>query len=375
MFKYLLETTYIQVGGSSHIIITKQEVTILAYTLRDIAQAAGVSTSTVSLVLRGKETRVSEKTKLRIQQIANEMHYVPNQIAVSLVTKKTNIIGFICADMLNPFYSELAVGVERNARMHNYSLLICNCDSQIQNCINNIDLLESRCIDGFILQPPETINASPEQLLTLQEKLATCQIPYVLLDRAVHNIFHDYVASDQELGGQLATDYLFRLGHTRIGCITGPLSDYGSKRRLSGYKEVLSQHNIPYDSSLIYEGLYLLETGYRGAMELFKKDVTAIFAFDDQIALGVEQAASECGISIPEDLSVIGYDDSSIAHLCAVPLTTIRQPIELLGRRACELLIDRIKTPDRAHHDYLYPPTLIQRSSCSLPRLEGKKLL
>lgn len=350
-------------------------MTVLAYTLRDIAQAAGVSTSTVSLVLRGKETRVSEKTKLRIQQIANEMHYVPNQIAVSLVTKKTNIIGFICADMLNPFYSELAVGVERNARMHNYSLLICNCDSQIQNCINNIDLLESRCIDGFILQPPETINASSEQLLTLQEKLAACQIPYVLLDRAVHNIFHDYVASDQELGGQLATDYLFRLGHTRIGCITGPLSDYGSKRRLSGYKEVLSQHNIPYDSSLIYEGLYLLETGYRGAMELFKKDVTAIFAFDDQIALGVEQAASEYGISIPEDLSVIGYDDSSIAHLCAVPLTTIRQPIELLGRRACELLIDRIKTPDKEHHDYLYPPTLIQRSSCSLPRLEDKKLL
>ena len=103
-------------------------------------------------------------------------------------------------------------------------------------------------------------------------------------------------------------------------------------------------------------------------MELFKKDVTAIFAFSDQIAIGVQRAASECGISIPEDLSLVGYDDSTISHLCAVPLTTIRQPIELLGRRACELLIDRIEEPDRAHQDYLYPPVLIQRSSCSLPR-------
>lgn len=347
---------------------------ILTCTLRDIAQAAGVSVSTVSLVLRGKENRISEKTKLKIQQIANEMHYVPNQIAVSLVTKKTNIIGFICADMLNPFYSELAVGVERNAQLHNYSLLICNCDSQVQNCINNIDLLESRCIDGFILQPPETINASAEQLLVLQKKLNACRIPYVLLDRAVHNIFHDYVASDQQLGGQLATDYLIRLGHTKIGCITGPFSDYGSKQRLAGYKEVLSKHGISYDPSLIYEGLYLLETGYRGAMELFKQNVTAIFAFNDQIALGVEQAASECGFSIPSDLSLVGYDDSSIAHLCAVPLTTIRQPIELLGRRACELLIDRIEDPERTHQDYLYPPALIQRSSCSLPRSTDKKL-
>lgn len=337
-------------------------------TIRDIAQAAGVSASTVSLVLRGKENRISEETKLRVRQIAKQMNYVPNQVAVSLVTKKTHTIGLIYADMLNPFYSELAVGVERNAQLHNYSLLICNCDEQVERCIHSIDLLESRCIDGFILQPPETINASPKQLHALQEKLNTCRTPYVILDRAIHNVFHDYVSADHQLGGYLATDYLIRLGHTRIGCITGSLSDYGSKRRLAGYQEVLSKHGISYAPSLIYEGLYLIETGYRGAMELFKKDVTAIFAFSDQIAIGVQRAASECGIPIPEDLSLVGYDDSTISHLCAVPLTTIRQPIELLGRRACELLIDRIEEPDRAHQDYLYPPVLIQRSSCSLPR-------
>ena len=344
-------------------------------TIRDIAQAAGVSASTVSLVLRGKENRISEETKSRIQKLAKQMNYVPNQVAVSLVTKKSHIIGLVYSDMLNPFYSELAVGVERNAQLHDYSVLICNCDEKVTHCVNNIGLLESHCIDGFILQPPETVNASPEQLASLQNKLNNCKTPYVILDRAIHNVFHDFVTADHQLGGYLATDHLAKLGHTKIGCITGSLSDYGTKRRLNGYKEVLSNHGISYNPDYIYEGLFLIETGYRGAMELFRKNVTAIFAFSDQIALGVQRAAAECGISIPHDLSLVGYDDSFIASLCPVPLTTVRQPTELLGRRACEILMDRISEPTRAHQDYYYPPALIQRSSCSLPRPEGKSLL
>ena len=125
----------------------------------------------------------------------------------------------------------------------------------------NIDLLESRRIDGFIVQPPETINTGEEELHILQKKLNTCSTPYVILDRAIHDIFHDYVAADHQLGGYLATDHLVRLGHTRIGCITGSLSDYGSRKRLAGYREVLSMHGIPYDPDLVYEGLYQMESG------------------------------------------------------------------------------------------------------------------
>ena len=346
----------------------------MACTIRDIANAAGVSTTTVSLVLRGKPCRISEETRTRIRQIADEMHYVPNQVAVSLVTKKTHTIGLVYSDMLNPFYSELAAGVERNAYLHGYSLLICNCDEQVDRCVNNISLLESRCIDGFVLQPPETINANPERLHILQEKLSRCATPYVILDRAIHDVYHDYVAADHQLGGYLAAEHLVKLGHTRIGCITGSLSDYGSKRRLAGYREVLAAHGIPYDPNLIYEGLYQIESGYRGALALFQQDITAIFVFSDLIAVGVQRAAAECGISIPHDLSLVGYDDSSIAHLCSIPLTTIRQPIELIGRRACEILIDRIQDPSKPHQDYFYPPALIHRSSCSMPRTAGKLL-
>lgn len=339
-------------------------------TIRDIAQAAGVSVSSVSLVLRNKECRISEETKAKIRQVAQELNYVPNQIAVSLVTKKTRTIGLVYADMLNPFYAELAVGVERSTYLQDYSLLICNCDEMVDRCVDNISLLESRCIDGFVLQPPETINSSPVQLKKLQDKLNSCTIPYVILDRAIHDVYHDYVAADHQLGGYLAADYLIKMGHTRIGCITGSMSDYGTRRRLKGYQEALAAHNIEYDPSLVYEGLYAIESGYRGAQVLFQKGITAIFAFSDLIACGVQRAAMEQGISIPYDLSIVGYDDSSIANLCPVPLTTIRQPIELLGRRACEILLERINSPTNIHNyqDYFYPPMLIQRSSCSLPR-------
>lgn len=346
----------------------------MACTIRDIAEAAGVSVATVSLVLRDKECRVSDATRQKIRETAQKMHYVPNQIAVSLVTKKTNTIGLIYADMLNPFYSEMAVGIERNAYQNGHSLLICNCDEQVQRCVENISLLESRCIDGFILQPPETINASPELLALLQKSLKRCPVPYVILDRAIHDVYHDYVAADHQLGGTLATEHLMRLGHTRIGCITGSMSDYGTKRRLTGYREVLEKHGIEYDPALVYEGFYQIESGYRGAQTLFQKDVTAIFAFSDLIAVGVQRAAAERGISVPQDLSLVGYDDSSIAALCFVPLTTIRQPIELMGRRACEILLERMRAPDREHHDYYYPPALIQRSSTSIPRLAERHL-
>lgn len=346
----------------------------MACTLRDIADAANVSISTVSLVLRGKYTRVSDATRQRILDVAEQMNYVPNQIAVSLVTKKTRTIGLIHSDMLNPFYAELSVGLERSAYSRDYSLLICNCDKQVNRCISNISLLESRCIDGFVLQPPEAINSNPEHLQILQEKLSTCSIPYVILDCAIHDVFHDYVATDHELGGSLVAEHLLELGHSKIGCITGTLSNYGSQRRLNGFRKILSAHNISLDPKLLYIGLNQIESGYLGAMQLFQQDVTAIFAFSDAIAIGVQRAAAELGISIPQDLSLVGYDDSLYSNLCPVPLTTIHQPIELLGCRACEILLERIQNPEKEHHDYLYAPTLIKRSSCSIPRSSRKHI-
>lgn len=339
----------------------------MACTIHDVAAAAGVSITTVSLVLRGKDRKISKSTADRIIQVAKDLNYAPNQVAVSLVTRQTHTIGLIYADMLNPFYAELAAGVEHSAHEHGYSLLICNCDEQVERCVQNIQLLINRQVDGFVLQPPEMINANEETLEQLKNVLNRTNTPYVILDRAIHNLFHDYIAADHQLGGHMAVEHLVKYGHKRIGCITGTLSDYGTMKRLVGYKEVLRQNNIPYDASLVYEGVYQMEAGYRGAKKLFEKNVTAIFAFSDTIAAGVQKAALEMGLNLPDDLSLVGYDDSSIATLCTVPLTTIRQPIEIMGNRACELLLERIQYPDRSQRDYLFPPMLVERNSCSIP--------
>ena len=340
----------------------------LASTIRDVAKAANVSVSTVSLVLRGKECRISSSTRQRILEAAERLHYIPNQIAVSLVTKKTRTIGLIYSDMLNPFYAELAVGLERSAQTRGYSLLICNCDNNVERCIQNINLLQSRCIDGFVLQPPATINANPEHLKALHRQLQSCSIPYTILDCAIHDVFHDYVAADHRLGGQLVAEYLLSLGHRNIGCITGNVSDYATQHRLEGFRKVLTAHNVSFTEDQVYHGQYLIESGYLGANALFQKNVTAIFAFSDLIAIGVQKAASERKKSIPQELSLVGYNDSLYANLCSVPLTTIHQPIELLGNRSFEILMERIQNPNREHQDYLYPPALIQRASCSVPR-------
>lgn len=343
----------------------------MGITIRDVAKLAGVSVSTVSLVLRNKECRVSPETRRRILEAADQLNYVPNQIAVSLVTGKTHTIGLIYADMFNPLYAAQTVALERAAQAQGYHLLICNCDNSVERCIQNIVLLESRGIDGFVLQPPATINANPEQLEQLQCQLRNCRTPYIILDYAIHDVFHDFIAADHRIGGDLAADLLTGLGHKRIGCITGNFSDYGSRHRLEGFRKGLEKHGVPFDASLIYYGNYQIESGYHGALELFKKDITAIFAFSDRIALGVQNAASECGISIPRDMSLIGYDDSVYANICPVPITTVHQPVEILGRRSFEILMERILYPDHAHKDYLYPPALIQRASCSVPRNAG----
>lgn len=340
----------------------------MAATIRDVANAANVSVSTVSLVLRGKPCRISDATRQRIFEAAQQLHYIPNQIAVSLVTGKTHTLGLIYSDMFNPLYAAEAVALERAAQAQGYSLLICNCDNSVERCVQNIRLLESRGIDGFVLHPPATTNADPEHLKQLQVQLQNCSIPYTILDYAIHDLFHDYVAADHRIGGLLAADLLIDLGHRKIGCITGDFTGYASRHRLEGFRKRMEARGVPFDESLVYYGQYQVDSGYRGAMELFKKDVTAIFAFNDRIALGVQNAAAETGISIPEDLSLIGYDDSVYANLCPVPLTTIHQPAEFLGRRSFEILMERIHNPERRHQDYLYPPALIQRASCSIPR-------
>lgn len=343
----------------------------MSVTVRDIAREAGVSATTVSLVLGKRDNRISEATRQRITALAKEMNYSPNQIAAALVTKKTNTIGLILPDMTNLFFATAASGIEKYAQQHQYSLLLSNSGESVDKCISYIHVLEKRYIDGIVVVPPSNIN-SGENYVKMQSALAACTVPYVLLERAVHNVYHDFVTSDNRRGGCLATEYLLGLGHVKIGCITGPLSEYGAVRRRQGYVEALAEHGIDLDEQLIYEGDFHIDSGFDGANVLLDKGVSAIFASNDMMALGVLRAATKRGVVVPEQLSVVGYDNSPLVEMANVPLTTVNQPADQMGRCACEILMRRIQNPNEQNRDHYFSPTLVERASAA-PYAGGAK--
>ena len=358
-------------------------------TIKDIAQIAKVSPTTVSLVMNGREGRYSEETKEKIKKIAEELNYTPNQIARSLAISRTNTLGLMLPDLTNLYLSTIATGVEKKAQQSGYSVFFCNTSESIDKCLQYISEFVQRKVDGIVVIPPSNINEAGANI-TIANALEKSKIPYVLVDRAIQYLPHDFITIDNELGGYIATQHLISLGHKKIGCITGPLTEFGAKRRLQGYKTALSEEGIPLDESMIFEGNYHLESGYQGASYLIKKGVTAIFACNDMMAIGVNRFATEKNLSIPNDLSLVGFDNNPMAELLNISLTTVSQPAELMGKQACSILLGKIKgkkveekavgmkirnstvNPDmnrgaladiEKSKDYFFSPTLIVRGS------------
>ncbi len=337
----------------------------MSITIHDIARLAGVSATTVSWVLNNKNKRISEQTKQKVWDIARENSYMPNHIAVSLATNKTMTLGMILPDLTNLFFSKITGGIEKAAQESGYSLFLCNSGESVERCAKYIGELEMRRVDGIFIIPPANINEGDNYAL-VQQVLEKCHVPYILVERAVHNVFHDFVTSDNEVGGDLATRHLIDLGHEKIGCITGPLSEYGAKRRLSGYQSAMNEFGLPVPEEYIYEGDYHMESGVAGAEKLLPLGVTAIFACNDLMAAGVLQAAEKRGVEVPQQLSVVGYDNNPICKLLRVPLTTIAQPADLMGRRACRILLEKIDQVSDLHTDYYFSPVLKVRKSTAV---------
>jgi LacI family transcriptional regulator len=304
-------------------------------TIKDIALKAGLSVSTVSLVLNNKPSRLSQKTKKKVLQIAKEMSYTPNLIAVSLKSMRTKTIGLIVPDIRNDFYSTLAKGLEDICMDNAWNVILCNSNARHERELEYIEILYSKGVEGIVLAM-----TSPESVEGVKSSVEISKnIPLVLLDLSLVNSKINAVTMNHEKGGYMATHYLLTQGHRKIGCITGPQYLEGSYSRLSGYKRALSEYNIDVDKSLICTGDYTYDSGTRAVETLLKKDITAIFAFNDMMAYGVFNGLSNHGISVPDDISVIGYDDILFSKFVRPQLTTIHQPIYEMGRRAGEILV------------------------------------
>jgi len=327
-------------------------------TIRDVAQSAGVSPTTVSHMIN--QTRhVSVEVTARVRASMLELGYRPNALARSLRRGETGTIGMILPDSSNPYFAEVGHAIESEAFSHGYSLILCNSEGDQDKESFYTRVLMEKQADGIMFISSGVEDSSIRMLLGLH-------IPLVVIDRMCGNLAIDVVLSDNYRGGYDAAEYLAGLGHRRIGMITGPTRVTPSAEREAGFRQALSDRGMEMDDSLIVAGAFSAQTGYHAALMLLNRiqPPTAIFASNDMMALGSLRAAYEHGLRVPEDLSLIGFDDIELASYVVPPLTTMSQPKDKIGRAAVDLLVRRIENPERAPERIVFPSSLVLRSSC-----------
>ncbi len=271
-----------------------------------------------------------------------DLNYQPNRLARSLRKKQTNFIGLIISDITNPFFAEIAWSIEYLSFLEKYSLILCSTNGEQEKEIFYINQLSEWRVDGIIMISPKI---SPSYLKILSER----NIPVVLVDNESPYCNIDVIKVDNYRGGKIATEHLISLGHKRIACITGPYIENPSYDRVKGYKDALIEHEICMDEELILAGNFDMASGVQCADVLFEKKEkpTAIFACNDLMAVGVIQSAATHNLRVPEDLSVIGFDDITLAKHLVPPLTTIKQPLREIGEQALNCMMEIIEDPNK----------------------------
>lgn len=328
-------------------------------TIRDVSKAAKVSTSTVSRVVCSNGT-VSEETRKRVSEAMQTLGYRPNTFAQGLKNRRSNTIGVIVPDIASSYFAYMLGGIERAVEHANMSMVVCSGHANLKSERKAIESLLGRQCDALILYIETTLSETEDHLSDLIQG----RVPVVILGLNVPKYSENSVYVDNELGGFLATDYLIRQGHSRIAHLMGPSSYSDSRARLAGYKRAIQQAGIPFRKHLVVEGWdYVDAFGYQTTLNLLKRCLkfSAIFAGDDEIAAGVMEALHEKGLNIPEDISLIGFDDISYARLMG--LTTIKQPITEMGKAAGELAIKLVSGKSDYNMKKMFVPELVIRSS------------
>lgn len=325
-------------------------------TIHDVAQRAGVSLSTVSRVLNDYVS-VSSHTRERVESAIRELHYERPKVADDVKdTEEVNSVGLIVPDILNPFFPLLIKGVEQVSRIHGYHLILCDSENDPELERQHIMNLYQRGVSGILLI--STADQSPV------EELISNGFPLVFLDRAIESEAVSYVISDNEDGAYQAVRYLLKLGHQRIVNLTGPEFLNTEKARLKGYQRALTEENLPFQQELMICANYHLEEAYHKIWSLLEKgqEFTAVFATNDMMAFGAKQALEEWGKSIPDDVSLVGYDDIQFSSI--ISLTSVSQPTLEMGRNAMLLLLDLIKERIKTPQHIVLRPSMVIRGSC-----------
>ncbi|RBM35885.1 substrate-binding domain-containing protein [Vibrio tarriae] len=327
-------------------------------TMKDIARLAGVSTSTVSHVIN-KSRFVSDEIAERVNNAAQQLNYAPSALARSLKMNRTKTIGMLVTTSTNPFFGEVVKGVERSCYHQGYNLILCNTEGDNQRMKASINTLLQKRVDGLLLM----CSTLEGERLDVFDRYP--DIPIVVMDWGPILFASDKIQDNSLQGGYMAAKHLIECGHKEIGCITGPLIRHQAQMRYEGYKRALAEAGIAINPDWIVESDFECEGGYQAFEKLYERGKlpSALFVSNDMMAMGVIQAASQRGLRIPDDLSLIGYDDVHIAKFMTPALTTIHQPKYRLGKAAVDTLLYRLENPDTTAQVVQLEPTLMVRSS------------
>lgn len=330
-------------------------------TLQCIAAQSGVSVTTISRVLSGQAARyrISKATEAAVRKIAKDVNFVPNQLARGLRLKKTLKIGLIIPDVSNPFFSGVARQVTLGARKHEYSVVLCDSQDNIELEMRSLALLQSQHAEGVVLCP---VGQSSEHLA----RFVGGKLPIVLVDRFFPELPLPYVSSDNVRGAREATEHLLNNGHRSIACLQGLAGTSPNDCRIRGYREALSKHQIPFNEYLVVGDSFTEQSGYIETKLLLRNQpqVSAILALSNLNALGAIRALAEEKRSVPEDMSIVSFDDSPYAAYLAAPMTSVAQSYSEMGDVAVKLLFDQIQsTRSQASGGILLPTALVVRRS------------
>ena len=329
----------------------------MTVTIKDIAKKTNVSYATVSRALNAKYG-VRQETRNKVLAAARAMGYTPNGIARGLVKKQTFSIGLIIPDITNPFFPAVARGIEDQAKKFGYSVFLCNTNYEKQSEANHISLLAEKRVDGIIIAP--TSNDSEDL-----SRRGDSSIPVVYITKRLSTNSHSFVVMDDERGGFLATKHLIEQGYKTIGFIGPSTSGRGEDERLVGFRAAFEKFGLNVQSRFVRVDVVKRETGHETIISMIEAGdyPRAVFAGNDLMAIGIIQGIKEKGLSVPDDIAVVGFDNISFAAFPEVQLTTIHQPKYKMGKMAADILLEKIEGRTDQPRRIILEPELIVRSS------------
>mgnify|MGYP000867846300 CR=1 FL=1 len=326
-------------------------------TIYEVSELAGVSLATVSRVINDSD-KVAAKTRKKVEIAMLKLGYRPNSFAQSLASSRSNSVGILVPELHGPFFGNLLSSIELELRKAGKHVIITAGHSDVEGEKNGIDFLTSRRCDALIVFVFEISN---EWLLSFRES----SVPIVVIGRLIPGMEEDCISIDNEIGGYTATKSLIDSGHRQLACITGPLWKSDGKERLAGYKRALAEHGLTFNQQLVVEGDYEESSGRSGMQQLLNAGIpfTGLVCANDVMAAGAIEIARENGVIIPDEISIVGFDNVFFTRYMHPKLSTIDYPIDTMGRMAARCVLRDVYGKTDPDIQYRFEPTLVRRDS------------